>query len=232
MFLFERAFDECLDRLSFIRRSFDRALLIGCPVPEWRHRLEQLAGNVEVVDPGGSFAARAAGLQIEEDHFDFGVDRYDLCVAVGTLDTVNDLPLALQLIHRALKPDSPLVGAIAGGNSLPALRSSLIEAGRSVGQVVARAHPRIEPSSLGGLLSAAGFAMPVVDIDRVTLRYQGLGELVRDLRAMGATSILAGHSGALSKREAAAIHAAFHAQRREGRTEEQVEILHFAAWKQ
>ncbi len=134
MFLLDRAFEDCLDRLRDIPRSFDHALLVGCPSPAWPALLGQFAARVDVVDPGQAFAARAGGIQVEEDRFDFGAERYDLCLAVGTLDTVNDLPLAFQLLNRALKPDSPLIGAIAGGNSLPALRASLIDAGRSVGR--------------------------------------------------------------------------------------------------
>ena len=232
MFLFDRAFDECLDRLGDIHRSFKHALLIGCPSAEWPARLQKLAGKVDAVDPGGSFAAKVGGRQVEEDRFDFGVEQYDLCVAVGTLDTVNDLPLALNLIHRALKPDAPLIGAIAGGNSLPVLRASLIEAGRKAGQVVARAHPRIDPSSLAGLLTAAGFAMPVVDIDQVRLRYRSIDELIRDLRAMGATSILANRSPPLHTSDTSLLRDAFSARKVDGRIEEQVEILHFMGWRQ
>lgn len=230
LFLFERAFEECLDRLRDFSRPFERALLLGCPSPAWPLRLESIANQVDVVDPGAEFAARAGGVQIREDHYDFGVDRYDLCLAIGTLDTVNDLPLALQLIGRSLRADSPLIGAIAGGNSLPSLRASLIEAGRADGKVVARTHPRIEPASLAGLLAAAGFNMPVVDVDRVRLRYDDLGALVRDLRAMAATAILAERSPPLSKKAVMHARIAFAAQGNDGRTEEIVEILHFLAW--
>ena len=82
-----------------------------------------------------------------------------------------------------------VIQPIAGGNSLPALRGSLIESGRAEGRIVARTHPRIEPGSLAGLLTAAGFAMPVVDVDRVRLRYEDLEALIRDLRAMAATAV-------------------------------------------
>lgn len=232
MVLFDRALDECLDRLRDIPQRFQRALLIGCPSPKWPARIRDLVEQVEVVDPGSSFAASASGKQIEEDRFDFGEELYDLCIAIGTLDTVNDLPLALRLLHRALKPESPLIGAIAGGNSLPALRASLIEAGRSSGRVVARTHPRIEPSSLAGLLTAAGFAMPVVDVDRVRLRYRGLDNLICDLRLMGATSTLANRPPPLSRSEAQRAREVFSARQAEGRTEELVEILHFTGWRQ
>ena len=232
MFLFDRSFDECLDRLRDIRPTFGHALLIGCPSPDWAERLRTVASQVQVLDPGALFAGSSGGRQGEEDRFDFGESRYDVCVAVGTLDTVNDLPLAFQLLHRALKPDSPLIGAIAGGNSLPALRASLIDAGRSRGQVVARAHPRIEPSSLAGLLTAAGFAMPVVDVDRVRLRYASLDGLIGDLRAMGVTSTLANRAPPMTRSEAQRARDVFASRGSDGRTEEQVEILHFLGWRQ
>jgi NADH dehydrogenase [ubiquinone] 1 alpha subcomplex assembly factor 5 len=230
LFLVERAFEDCLDRLRDIPRSYNRALLVGCPSPRWPERPKALAAEVEVCDPGGLFAAQAGGEQVEEDRHDFGEERFDLCVAIGTLDTVNDLPLALQLLGRSLRPDSPLIGAIAGGNSLSALRASLIEAGRAKGQVIARTHPRIEPASLARLLGAAGFNMPVVDVDRVRLRYKDLGTLISDLRAMAATSVLAERPPPLSRDGAKLANAAFSALATDGRTEEILEILHFIAW--
>ena len=188
--------------------------------------------SLSKISAAGNFAQAANGKQVEEDGFDFGEDRYDLCVAIGTLDSVNDLPLALHMIGRALRNDAPFIGAIAGGNSLATLRSSLIEAGRALGRIVGRAHPRIDPSSLGQLLSTAGFSMPVVDIDRVTLRYATLGDLLVDLRAMGATAVMTKRPPAFTKSEAALLQEAFSQAGENGRTDEVVEILHFLCWSQ
>lgn len=232
LFLYDRAFEECLDRLRDIVRPFERSLLIGCPSADWPRRMREFVPEVDAVDPGALFAAAVGGQQIEEDRFDFGEDRYDLALAVGTLDTVNELPLALKLIHSALRPGSLLVGAIAGGNSLPALRASLIEGGRAEGRAVARTHPRIEATSLAALLSAAGYSATVVDVDRITLRYSGFASLVQDLRAMGATSMLADRPPALRRREYRTASKAFEQLGAGGRTEEQIEILHFLGWRQ
>ena len=230
LLLLDRAFEECIDRLLDIPRRFERVLLLGCPSPDWPARLSPISGTVHVYDPGARFAAEAGGQQVEEDRHDFGTDRYDLCIAIGTLDSVNDLPLALRLIDRSLKHDAPLIGAISGGDSLPALRAALIEAGRAEGRVVARTHPRIDPGTLAQLLNSAGFRMPVVDVDRVRLSYQHLDALVRDLRSMGSTSVLAQKSLPMSKSELRLARQAFAAQGRDGRTEENMEILHFLAW--
>lgn len=230
--LLDRAFDEGLDRLRDIRRRFDRALLVGAPTPDWRQRLTEFASEIDILDPGPLFASGSNGITAEEDRHDFGEQRYDLVMAVGTLDTVNQLPLALQLLRRAMRPDAPFIGALAGGDSLPALRSAMIEADRATGGVAARTHPRIGPSSLAGLLSGAGFVMPVVDVDRVSLRYSSLGDLVRDLRAMGATNLLAERPPPLSKSAAKRAAEAFERAGSGGRTEEALEILHFLGWKE
>ena len=232
LFLYNRAFEDCLDRLRDIPRKYERALLLGCPAPAWPGQLREFANLVEVMDPGAIFSLRAGGRQIEEDRHDFGERQFDLCVAIGTLETVNDLPQALGRLWRSLESDSPIIGAIAGGNSLPALRTCLIEAERAEGRMVARTHPRIDATSLARLLQGAGFAMPVVDIDRVRIAYPNLTSLVRDLRGMGQTSVLAQRPPALSRSVAAAASAEFLRMGNGDRTEETVEILHFLGWKQ
>jgi len=185
-----------------------------------------------VIDPGGIFARRAGGKTAEEDRFDFGESQYDVCVAVGTLDTVNELPLALHMVHRSLRRGGLLIGAVAGGNSLPAMRGALIEGDRLDDRAIARTHPRIEPASFAALLTAAGFHMPVVDVDRVVLRYSKLGDLVRDLRAMGATNVLRQRPPPFSKSAAKRAREAFEQGGTGGRTDETVEILHFLGWRQ
>lgn len=230
LFLLDRAFDDCLARIEAIRRPFSRALLIGAASPDWKIRLSDLVGSVDIVEPGQRFAAASDGGQADEDRHDFGSDLYDLVLAVGTLDTVNDLPVALQRIRRAMTADACLIGAIAGGNTLPTLRHAMLQADRQNGYVAARAHPRIDGPTLAGLLGAAGFVAPVVDIDRVTIRYATLQKLVADLRAMGATNQLRRQSPPLRKSGYTAAIAAFSALGDGQKTPEIVEILHFLGW--
>jgi hypothetical protein len=100
-----------------------------------------------------------------------------------------------------------------------------------MGAATAHVHPRIEPAGLSSLLTSAGFAMPVVDVDRVQVTYKSLWDLVRDLRAMGATNLLSARSRLpLSRSAAAAAAEQFSAGARDGRVTELFEILHFAAW--
>lgn len=230
LFLHERAFGDILERLSDIQRDFDRSLLIGAPDRQWPERLAKSAGTVTVVDPGPAFARAAGGTTVIEDSLDLQPGSFDLVVAAGTLDTVNDLPQALLRLRFLLKPDSLLIGAIAGGDSLPRLRRAMRAADSASGAATPHVHPRVEPAGLAGLLASAGFAMPVVDVDRVPVAYRDLRQLVSDLRGMGATNILSDRSRTPLGRAALAAALADFTPGPEERTTETFEILHFAAW--
>lgn len=231
LFLYERALADCLDRIGLIRRRYRSALLIGCPHAGWVERLHEFADRVEVLDPGPCYAQAANGKEVIEDELVAEPGSYDLCVAVGTLDTVNDLPEALARIRLALGPDAFFLGAMAGGETLPQLRAAMRAADQVRDEAVPHVHPRIEAGALAALLSAAGLTMPVVDIDRVQVSYESLTRLLDDLRSMGMTNILAQRSRRpLTKAEWRAAAEAFASARQDDRTTETFEILHFAAW--
>jgi len=230
LFLYERAFQDILERLSGINRGFSSALLIGTPDPGWPSRLANSAERVATLDPGPAFALAAGGERAVEDELDLQPASFDLVVAMGTLDTVNDLAGALLRLRFLLKPDSLLIGVMSGGDTLPRLRQAMRAADSVTGGASPHVHPRIEPASLARLLGSAGFAMPVVDVDRISVAYRNLRQLVGDLRSMGATNILNGRSReSLGRAALAAAEDDFNSGPDE-RTTETFELLHFAAW--
>lgn len=231
LFLHERAFIDCLERVGLVQRQFRSALLIGCPDPGWRERLAATVGRLDVLDPGRLFARAAGGEQIVEDSWvPTGAD-YDLCLTIGTFDTINDIPRFLQAVRGALQPDSLLLGAIAGGDSLPQLRGAMRAADQAEGAAAPHVHPRIEAAALTLLLTSAGFIMPVVDVDRARVSYASLDRLIRDLRSMSATNVLRVRPRTpMSRRALAAARASFATSGDGERTIETFEILHFAAW--
>jgi SAM-dependent methyltransferase len=231
LFLFERAFEDCLDRIGMVRRRFGDALLIGCPDQRWPGRLREFAKRADVLDPGSKFARAAGGEQVVEDEWIVADVAYDLVVAIGTLDTVNDLPNALRSLRLAMRPDGLFIGALSGGDTLPQLRQAMRAADECIGGALPHVHPRIEAAAFAPLLSAAGFAMPVVDVDRARVSYRSLDQLVDDLRRMGATNVLTQRSRRPLPREAyTAARRAWDAAGDGERTAETFEILHFAAW--
>ena len=230
LFLYERAFEDCLDRLALVQQRFERALLIGCPDAGWPERLAAHAAAVDVRDPGPALAAAAGGEVIVEDHWVPEPDSYDLVLAVGTLDTVNDLPRALWLVRQSMRGSGLFIGAMSGGETVPQLRSAMRAADAASGIAAPHVHPRVEASALAPLLGAAGFANPVVDVDRVSVSYPSLARLVGDLRAMAATNVLVERPRAMSRTALAAAADQFARAAEGGRTVETFEILHFAGW--
>ena len=230
LFLHERAFEDCLERIAAMQRQFGRALLIGCPDANWPKRIGAFAGFVEVRDPGALFADRVGGQTIAEDAWEPAAGTFDLVVAIGTLDTVNDLPLALRLVRHSMGGGGLFIGAMSGGETLPQLRAAMRAADSLSGIAAPHVHPRIEASALASLLSEAGFANPVVDVDRANVSYRSFDRLVGDLRAMGATNVLAARPGFVRKTSRTAATEAF-ARAGDGvRTTETFEILHFVGW--
>jgi NADH dehydrogenase [ubiquinone] 1 alpha subcomplex assembly factor 5 len=224
LFLLERAFDDCLERLEMTGERFSEALLLGCPDPAWPGRLAPIAERVAVADPGPLFAARAGGQCAAEEQLDVEPGSFDLILAIGTLDTAAALPDALLRLALALRPGALLLGALSGGDTLPRLRAAMRAADELATGHAAHVHPRIEASALAGLLGQCGLQHAVVDVDRVPVRYASFHRLVADLRAMSATNILAERAPPLNRAGRAAAAAAF-----ECNPVETFELLHFAA---
>jgi SAM-dependent methyltransferase len=221
--------DELIERLDFVKRDFARALDLGCAGGYLTRRLRERGIEVVPCDSGAAFARRAHGVQADEDRLPFADGAFDLVVSAGALDSVNDLPGALLLIRRALRPDGLFLGAFAGAGSLKRLKRAMLAADAVEGGAAPRIHPQIDVRAAGDLLVRAGFALPVADSQPVDVRFAALLDLVRDLRAMGATNILAGRSRRPLRRHGlAAAIADF--EDGEGKTTERFEILHLLGW--
>jgi len=112
-------------------------------------------------------------------------------VSLLSLHWANDLVGALIQIRQALKPDGLFLGALFGGATLTELRQSLTQAeAELLGGAGLRVSPFADVLDGAALLQRAGFALPVADLDRVTVRYGSALELIRDVRAMGESNVL------------------------------------------
>lgn len=195
-FLLTRAADDLAERLDAILRSFDRVLDLATP---GSHAVEVLATSgkakrVLQAPPLDDLAAPYPDIeQIKADPAFLTLEpkSLDAIVSLLALHTVDDLPGTFIQIRRALKDDGLFLACIPGGQTLHELRTVLSEAEIEVeGGVSPRVFPFADVRDLGGLLQRAGFALPVADSETVTVRYADPLQLLRDLRAMGATNIL------------------------------------------
>ena len=192
-FLLDRVADDLADRLAAVLRRFELAVDLGTPGDAVRAALagRGSVGKIIAADTLADFSRAAPFVVADEEALPFGTEKLDLVVSALALHFVNDLPGTLLQIRRALKPDGLFLAALLGGDTLTELRQSFAAA---ESEVEGGASPRVAPFAdlrdLGALLQRAGFALPVTDVDRLTVRYENVFALMHDLRRMGATNNL------------------------------------------
>ncbi len=216
-FLLEEAAGGLAERLAAVNRHFESGLDL-----EGRARLGTAARSWLDV----SFAENEA-LPVEPGSF-------DLAVSALTLHTVNDLPGLLAQIRWALRPDGLFLAALFGGETLFELRDSFASAEiETTGGVSPRIAPFADVRDLGGLLQRAGFALPVADVERTTVRYRNFADLVRDLRLHGETNALTQRSSKPLRRETLAAlleHYQSHHAEPDGRLRATFDIVYLTGW--
>jgi len=116
----------------------------------------------------------------------FAAGAFDLVWSNMALHWAADPQAALREIHRVLAVDGLLMFSTLGPDTLGELRKA---AG-------GRVHAFADMHDLGDLLLHAGFAEPVMDMERITLVYADGPALLADLRASGQTCALAAPAGA------------------------------------
>lgn len=189
-FLLERMAGDIAERLSVVLRQFDLAVDLGAPGEAVRRALAA-SGKVGLVIAANPFARGPLAVAADEEALPFRDGSLDLVVSALSLQFANDLPGVLVQIRRALRPDGLLLAALAGGDTLTELRQAFAQAEAEIEDGISpRVAPFADVRELGALLQRAGFALPVTDVDRITVRYASPIDLMHDLRRMGATNTL------------------------------------------
>ena len=205
------------ERLGFMRCDPGTALVSG-------DRSGTLAPALEV---GGTAVTQRDYLDLERP---LGEGPFDLIVALGELQTVNDLPGALIHLRHALTPGGLLIAMLTGGGSLPGLRAAMLAADGE--RPAARIHPQVDDRAASALLQRAGFQRQVVDRYTLTARYDGLPALISDLRDQGLGSVLNDRGPPVPRAGYERAIEAFAEQADDDdRISEKFEIIAMTAWK-
>jgi SAM-dependent methyltransferase len=237
-FLADRVAEDLADRLAAVLRAFPRGLDLGTPTDAVRR---MLAGSrkVEAVIVADALAAEvgagpARAVAADEEALPFRDGALDLVVSGLTLHLVNDLPGTLVQIRRALKPDGLFMAALLGGDTLTELRQAFAAAEAEVeGGLSPRVLPFADLRDLGALLQRAGFALPVTDVDRLTVRYASPLALMHELRRMGASNPLIDRSRRPLRRATLARMLEIYVERfadADGRIRATFEIVYLSGW--
>ncbi|HEY2709278.1 MAG TPA: methyltransferase domain-containing protein [Caulobacteraceae bacterium] len=240
-FLKRRAADDLVERLETVRREFPLAVDLGARDGAFAKSLALSDAGAKVgmliqTDLAEAMLAGRPGSRLvaDEELLPFKPESLDLIVSSLALHWTNDFVGALIQIRETLKPDGLFLGAILGGSTLIELRAALMTAEL---ELTGGAGPRVSPFAdaydAAGLLQRAGFALPVADVDRVTVRYDHVFALMADLRSMGETSVLVEGAGRPLRRPVLA-HAAKHYAERFGEPDGRIiatfEILTLTGW--
>ena len=237
-FLFAETAERLCDRLTDVTRTFPLALDLGCHGGHLGEILSGRGGIGDLVqcDLAPEMAAAATGLRLaaDEEAIPFGPETFDLVLSNLSLHWVNDLPGALLQIRSILKPDGLFLGAMLGGGTLKELRHALSEAEIAEESGLSpRVSPMADVRDLGGLLQRAGFALPVVDTDTLTVMYEAPEKLMADLRQMGETSaLIEGRKGLMRRATMAAAMARYREtfEDADGHVPATFEILTMTGW--
>jgi len=196
-FLFDEVARRLADRLLDVQRTFPLAADLsgrGDAGAAFRETGAMSARGIDrlVALTHGTEGTHPPNVVADQELLPFRDASLDLAVSVLSLHAANDLPGLLVQVRRALKPDGFFLAAMFGGETLHELRHCLTQAEvQASGGVSPRIMPFADVRDLGSLLQRTGFALPVTDLDRITVTHTDMFALMHDLRAMGEANPLA-----------------------------------------
>lgn len=210
-FLHRAAADSLLERRADILKPLPRLLELGCHDACIARSLAAQGAAAITADLTAAFNPR---LVCDEEFLPFAPASFDCIISNLNFQSVNDLPGALLQCRQILAPDGVLLAALLGGQTLHELRHCLYQAEQEcAGGVSPRLNPMIRAETGAALLQRAGFILPVVDSESLTVTYPHALALLHDLRAMGLTNILHERRRAIPPRALFPRMAALYAER-------------------
>lgn len=237
-FLMEAVVADLAERLAGVERHFPLAVAHGGQTDRLASALVKTGRAGSIIRMEQSLACLAqtdfSAVVADEEQLPLAPESIDLFVSCLALQWTDDLPGALVQVRRALRPDGLILAALTGGATLAELREALVAAETEItGGASPRVLPAVDVQDLGTLLQRAGFALPVVDRDVLTARYDSAFDLFHDLRAMGATNTLVERERQPARRSLFLRAAEIYAERFsdvDGRVRATFEVLSLSAW--
>ncbi len=245
-FLKRHVSNQIIERLADTAHSFATGFDLGCHTGTLARALAEAHPDMTLragdLSPLMAKRARANGVDaitLDEETPLIGPNalergQLDLIISALSLHWINDLPGTLAQIRASLRPDGLFLGALLGAGTLAELRHALSEAET---ELTGGAAPRLSPlprlQDMASLMQRAGFALPVVDIDRLTVHYASPFKLLEDLGGMAERAAFASPAGrSLSQRvlmRMAEIYIEEFADER-GKVPATFQIIHLSGW--
>lgn len=183
-FLFDWVNNQINERLDVIKKDFPNVLQIG-------QRAQLKNPKFKEVISLDCAKSLKPNIIADEEILPFHHDIFDLITSNLTLHSTNDLPGALIQIKNCLKPDGLFIAGLFGGETLYELRQIMAEVElKQTGGITPRIAPFADLPQMGALMQRAGFNLPVIDSEIITVTYDNVFKLMQDLRLMGESNII------------------------------------------
>ncbi|MGB0844302.1 MAG: methyltransferase domain-containing protein [Alphaproteobacteria bacterium] len=239
-FLYVELANRLNDCLEDVKRSFPRVLDLGCRAGTLWPLVKQRCGQDLYLqaDPSAAMVSLARqngnpSFVVEEEALAIGDEQFDLILCGGGLHWVNDLPGTLMQIRKALKPDGLFLGVCISGATLADAEHVMLQTETDLsGGVSPRFSPSFDLKEATGLLQRAGFALPVGDLQTLTVDHSHPFKLMQDLRAMGETNAHTGQLKHFSPRNLLPTFASnfMDSQNENGRIATNFDLMFLSGW--
>lgn len=232
-----RVADELVGRLQWMRTQPQRILDVGTGTgyclrlltARYRRRalgLDLALPMLERARAQSRWWRRPRLICGDAEQLPLGADTLDLVVSSLALQWCN-VDRALAEFHRVLAPGGLVLFATFGPDTLREVRSAWASVDERP-----HVHPFADMHDLGAALMRAGFEEPVLDVDRLTVRYPDARAVLRDLRALGAVNAQRDRfKGLTGKQRFRRFEQALEAGRCDGVLPVQYEVVYGSAWR-
>ena len=156
----------------------------------------------------------------------FADASFDLVFSNLMLQWCDDLDAALRELRRITTTHGLLLFSTLGPDTLKELRSAW-----SAVDGATHVNGFIDMHDVGDALIRAGYVEPVMDVEHITLTYEDVFGLMRDLKHIGAHNVTGGRSRNLTSRaRLQKLAEAYEQSRRDGRLPATYEVVYGTAW--
>jgi malonyl-CoA O-methyltransferase len=235
----KRVRDELLDRLDVLTMRPKTVVDLGAGTGHGSTALKRRYGEARVlaVDIAPGMLVEAGRRQRLFRRFHrIAADAAALPLRDGAVDMVfsslllqwcNDPDQVLRECRRALRAGGVLHLSTLGPDTLVELR----RAWQAADPGHAHVSRFLDMHDVGDALVRAGFAEPVLDVERYTLTYDDARDLMRDLKTIGAHNATAGRArGLTGRRTLGRMLEAYEQERRGGKLPATYEVVFAQAW--
>jgi malonyl-CoA O-methyltransferase len=162
----------------------------------------------------------------DANHLPLADNSVDIIISSLMMQWCPDLKQLFSEIHRVLKNDGLILFSTFGPDTLKELKKSW-----SVVDNETHVNTFTDMHDIGDKMLGAGFQSPVMEMEKLTLTYQSVIDLLKDLKAIGAQTVGSRSKALMGKDKFKLMNQMYESYRTEGKLPATYEVIYGHAWK-